>query len=108
MVNFQNPETPLGLILTEFHAVVAFANHVEGICLLNEQIVFEDDLESVIKGIARDPVTGTIYVYSEYSVHKYNLDHEDKHIWKVFLEKSQFEKALKYCYDDETKMDAVS
>jgi len=107
LISFQNRETPLGFILTEFHAVIAFANHVEGICLLNEQVVFEDELDSIIRGIARDPVTGTIYVFSDYSVHKYNLDHEDKHIWKVFLEKGNFEKSLKYCYNDEKKMDEV-
>ena len=56
------------------------------------QVVFEDELDSIIRGIARDPITGTIYVFSDYSVHKYNLDHEDKHIWKVFLEKGDFEK----------------
>ena len=56
------------------------------------QVVFEDELDSIIRGIARDPITGTIYVFSDYSVHKYNLDHEDKHIWKVFLEKGNFEK----------------
>ena len=38
LISFQNRETPLGFILTEFHAVIAFANHVEGICLLNEQV----------------------------------------------------------------------
>ena len=47
--------------------------------------------------ITRDPVTGTIYVYSDYSVHKYNLDHEDKHVWKVFLEKGEFEKGKWIC-----------
>ena len=108
LASFQNQESPLGFILTEFHAVVAFSNHVEGICLLNEQVIFEDEFDSVVKGITRDALTGTIYVYSDYSVHKYNLDREDKHIWKVFLEKSDFEKALKYCQDDETKMDVVS
>ena len=37
----------------------------------------------------------------------YIPDHEDKHIWKVFLEKSDFEKALKYCQNDELKKDQV-
>ena len=61
------------------------------------QIVFEDELEgSKIHGISRDPASGTIYVYSDYSVHKYNLDQEDKHIWKVFLEKGDFTKGMNY------------
>ena len=35
------------------------------------------------------------------------LDHEDKHIWKVFLEKGDFEMALKYCQNDDLKKDQV-
>ena len=75
--------------------------------MLNEQVVYKDELDSVIKGISRDPVTGNIYVYSDYSVHKYTLDHEDKHVWKIFLEKGDFESALKHCQGDEVKMDQV-
>ncbi len=100
-------DSPLGFILTEFHIVIAFSSHVRGICLLNDQIVFDDDLDMIIKGINRDPVSGTIYVYSDYVIHKYNLDHEDKHIWKIYLDKSDYILALRYCYNEETKLDQV-
>lgn len=30
--------TPLGLVVTEFHALLAYNNRVCGICLLNEQV----------------------------------------------------------------------
>jgi hypothetical protein len=29
---------PLGLVVTEFHALLAYTNRVRGICLLNEQV----------------------------------------------------------------------
>ena len=32
------PTFPLGLILTEFHALLAYSNRVRGVCLLNEQV----------------------------------------------------------------------
>ena len=73
LISMENVVNPIGFILTEFHAIVVFPQLVRGICLLNEQIVFEDDLDMVIRGIDRDPLTGTIYVYSDYSIHKYNL-----------------------------------
>lgn len=104
----EGPSEPaLGLILTEFHAIVAFARHVRGICLLNEQVVFQDELDSMVKGLSRDPVTGVIYVFSEYAVHKYDMDDEAKHIWKVYLERGNYEAALKYANGDEDKTDQV-
>ena len=33
---------PLGLVVTEFHALLAYNNRVRGICLLNEQVRFKD------------------------------------------------------------------
>jgi hypothetical protein len=30
---------PLGLVVTEFHALMAYSNRVRGICLLNEQVL---------------------------------------------------------------------
>ena len=29
---------PLGLVVTEFHALIAYNNRIRGICLLNEQV----------------------------------------------------------------------
>ena len=107
LISMENIVNPISFVLTEFHAIIVYPQMVRGICLLNEQVVFEDDLDMVIKGIERDPMTGTVYVFSDYAIHKYNLDHEDKHIWKVFLEKSDFENALKYCAHDEVKKDQV-
>jgi hypothetical protein len=107
LIPLESQDPPLAFILTEFHAIVAFPRGVQGICLLNEQIVFDDDLDVIIRGISRDSVTGTIYVYSDYTVHKYNLDHEDKQIWRVYLEKSDFSQALKYCHNDDLKTDQV-
>ena len=59
-----NRDMPLAFVITEFHAIVAYPKFVRGICLLNEQIVFEDDLDVVIRGVGRDAVTGIKFRYS--------------------------------------------
>lgn len=100
-------DKPIDFILTQFHIVVAYRKFVKGICLLNEQVVFEDSLENPILGITRDAVTGTIYIFTDYTIHKYNLDQEDKHIWKVFLEMGKFDEALNYAGNDDWKTDQV-
>ncbi len=33
---------PLGLVVTEFHALLAYGNRVRGICLLNEQVSYRN------------------------------------------------------------------
>ena len=48
-----------------------------------------------------------VYVFSEYAVHKYSVEHEERNVWKVYLEKSDFPAALRYCSNDEAKLDQV-
>ena len=47
------------------------------------------------------------YFFVKFIFTKLIPDHEDKHIWKVFLEKGDFEMALKYCQNDDLKKDQV-
>lgn len=37
-----NGSAPLSFVLTEFHALLLYPDHVKGISLLNQQLVFED------------------------------------------------------------------
>ena len=48
-------EVPNSIVLTEFHALLAYPSRVVGLCLLNEAVVFEDDLDQSgrLKGISR-------------------------------------------------------
>jgi hypothetical protein len=48
-----------------------------------------------------------VYVFSEYAVHKYSVEHEERNVWKVYLEKKDFAAALRYCSNDESKLDQV-
>jgi hypothetical protein len=37
-----NSGAPLSFVITEFHALLLYADHVKGISLLNHELVFED------------------------------------------------------------------
>ena len=55
--------TPMSMVLTEFHALLAYPSRVVGLCLLNEAVVFEDELDlssGRLKGVSRDPVSGML------------------------------------------------
>lgn len=37
-----NPKPPLAFVLTQFHALLLYNDHVKGISLLNQELIFED------------------------------------------------------------------
>lgn len=39
---YKKPTVPSSFILTEFHALLLYNDHVKGVSLLNEELVFED------------------------------------------------------------------
>ena len=101
---------PKCMVLTEFHAVLAYPSRVVALCLLNEAVVFEDepDLSSGrLKGVTRDIVTGALYAFTDYAIYQYNVEREERHVWKIFLQKGDLESAEKYCLGDESKLDQV-
>ena len=69
----QSTPAPKTVLLTEFHAVLVYEDCVQGVCLLNQQVVFTydfDPAEGSVKGMSRDPVSGSFFVYTDYVVHK--------------------------------------
>ena len=102
-------EVPNSIVLTEFHALLAYPSRVVGLCLLNEAVVFEDDLDQSgrLKGISRDPVSGVFYVFTDYAIYQYSVVKEERHVWKIFLQKGDIDSAERYCLGDEEKLDKV-
>lgn len=105
---------PNSLVLTEFHALLSYPDRVVGISLLNKGVMFVDDFKSSkkIRGMTRDLTTGKIYAFSEYDVFEYAVDREERNVWRDYLHKAQtnpafYQLALKYCANDEDKMDEV-
>ena len=109
-----DPIPPNSLVLTEFHALLSYPDRVVGISLLNKGVMFVDDFKSSkkIRGMTRDLTTGKIYAFCEYDVLEYAVDREERNVWRDYLHKAQtnpayYDLALKYCAEDEDKMDEV-
>ena len=47
-------------------------------------------------GLAADPVRRTYWVFTDQSLFELVVGNEDRDVWKVYLEKGQFEVALRY------------
>ncbi|XP_011144081.1 vacuolar protein sorting-associated protein 18 homolog isoform X2 [Harpegnathos saltator] len=106
----QTTSTPLSFVLTEFHALLLYPDHVKGISLLNQELIFEDiynDAVGKLIGITKDPATRSIWAYSERAVFKYRVTKEDRNVWQVYVDKSEFELAKQYCKDNPAHIDQV-
>jgi len=84
---------PIDFILTEFHILVLFKNKLRVICCLNDQIIMDDKFNEPLIGICKDLVNGTIWVYSSSSVYRYKIINEERDIWRIYLQKKDFQKA---------------
>lgn len=104
------PAKPLSVLVTEFHVLVLFPDKMKAMCILNEQLVFQDafvETHGRMLGVVKDPLKGTIWAYAERAVFKYKVINEARNVWQVYLEKGEFDLAKQYCKDDPANMDKV-
>ncbi|KRF82685.1 vacuolar protein sorting-associated protein 18 homolog isoform X2 [Drosophila virilis] len=88
---------PKSFVLTEYHAVLLYADYIKAICLLNQELVYHDSFDEARVGkllnMERDPVTGAIYVYTDKAVFTLKITHEERNIWRIYLNRGQYELA---------------
>lgn len=112
MISIQEDQKkcPLGIVLTEFHVLVLYHDRVKAICVLNEQLVFEDvftEIYGPMIDIIKDPVNLTVWAYSENAIYRYKIVKEERNVWEVFLQQKKYDLAKKYCQGDPAKLDKV-
>ncbi|SPO29308.1 related to DigA protein [Ustilago trichophora] len=93
-------EIPLSIALTEFHFVLLYQDRAMAISSLDDQVVFEEALplkpnERVI-GTAVDVAKRTYWIYTDASIFELVIRDEDRHVWRVYLDRGSFDTALKY------------
>ncbi|XP_052234264.1 vacuolar protein sorting-associated protein 18 homolog [Dreissena polymorpha] len=104
----QKAETkPFGMALTEFHVLLLFGNKLKAFCLLNEQMIYDEQYPDDLLGIWRDPSKGTIWVYTLKNVFKYKVTLEARDVWQMYLDKKEFELAKQYCGENPVQLDKV-
>ncbi|POW04223.1 hypothetical protein PSTT_10546 [Puccinia striiformis] len=85
---------------TQFHFLLLFPDRVQIICRLDAQIVHEEILDlkpdEKIRSITMDYVEQTYWIYSQDSIFELIIKNESKDIWKVYLNRKDYEKALSY------------
>ncbi|CAI2181674.1 1175_t:CDS:10 [Funneliformis geosporum] len=94
-------EVPLSFALTEFHFILLYKERVKAICQLNDQIVFDDFIPlkagEEVRTMTVDNVKNTFWIYTDSSIFELIVSKEDRDVWKLYLEKQQFDTSLQYC-----------
>lgn len=106
----KSPDAPLSIVLTEFHILVLYADRMKVICLLNEQLVFDDLFTTrfgSLLGLCRDPVKETIWAFTSKAVFKYRAIRESRNVWQIYLDENQFSLAKQYSQDNRANLDKV-
>lgn len=91
---------PLSLSLTEFHFLLLYKDRVIGMCNLNDHLAYEEQLpvksNETVLGMSSDPVRRTYWVFTDQSLFEVVIGNEDRDVWKIYLEKGEFDTALRF------------
>lgn len=105
----KDADKPIAFVLTDFHALLLFTDHITAVSILNYEVVFEDVTEQYGKliGTTTDTTMGSIYVYTSKYIFLYYVNNEERNVWKMYADKNEFELAKKYCKNNPAHMDNV-
>ncbi|KAI8871565.1 hypothetical protein GQ42DRAFT_120639 [Ramicandelaber brevisporus] len=89
----------IAIALSEYHSVLLYRDRVRAVCLLNDEVVYEDMImldsgESAIS-LSIDALGGyTYWIFTPSSIYELIVDREDRDMWKIYLQKKMFDQAL--------------
>ncbi|KAG2188073.1 hypothetical protein INT44_000824 [Umbelopsis vinacea] len=103
----QVDSVPLSIAMTEFHFILLYKDRIRAICHLNDEIVYEEMINLAanehVVGLTMDETNGSPWVYTNLSLYELIIREESRDVWKIYLEKKQYDTALHYCRDDSQK-----
>uniref|UniRef100_A0A1I8PFA3 Vacuolar protein sorting-associated protein 18 homolog n=1 Tax=Stomoxys calcitrans TaxID=35570 RepID=A0A1I8PFA3_STOCA len=101
---------PKAFVLTAYHVLLMYHDHVTGICLLDQSIVYEEyftEKSGKLLNIHKDPFTGVIYLCAEKKVFNFKVDEERRNIWCIYLNMGIYDMAEIHAANDEENLDTV-
>lgn len=106
----KNASYPISFVLTEFHVLLLYSDHITAVSLLNYQTIYEEyftEQYGKLLDITKDVITDTIYACTAKSIFRYKVTNERRNVWRMYLDKNEFELAVKYSRDNPAHMDIV-
>uniref|UniRef100_A0A182RCF4 Vacuolar protein sorting-associated protein 18 homolog n=1 Tax=Anopheles funestus TaxID=62324 RepID=A0A182RCF4_ANOFN len=102
--------SPLSFILTDFHALLLYPDHVSAISLLDYQIVYEEyfvEQYGRLINIVKDVRSNVTFVYSNKLIFRYKIVNEQRNAWRLYADRQKFDLALQYCNKNPAHRDIV-
>ncbi|KAJ1350311.1 hypothetical protein KIN20_006075 [Parelaphostrongylus tenuis] len=88
---------PIGASLSEYHMLLAYPSRLNALSIYTKTVVYEDiwgeDLGNAI-GLVSDPTSEFHWLYTSHVTMKYKPNDENRYVWRVFLERGDYAKAL--------------
>lgn len=101
---------PISFILTAFHVLLLYPDHITAVSLLNYQTVYEEyfsEQYGQLLDIIKDPKTDAIYAFGGKTIFRYKVTAEHRDVWRMYLDKNEFELARQYSRDNPAHLDLV-
>lgn len=101
---------PISFVLTNFHLLLQYSDHITGISLINHDVIYDEyfaDQHGKLLAVVKDPKNGNVYTYSNKTIFRYRINNEQRNVWRMYLDKNDFELAQKYSRDNPANYDVV-
>ncbi|CAH8518906.1 unnamed protein product [Dicrocoelium dendriticum] len=108
----EHTSAPLGVCLTAFHLIIAYADRVKAVNILDDRTVYSMPVSAELNnasalGICRDSLSGHIWLFGNQGMARLNVRNELSRVWQIYLERKQFDEARKFC-QTESQLDVVN
>ncbi|XGW10958.1 hypothetical protein V3C99_012449 [Haemonchus contortus] len=90
-------ERPTGVSLTDYHMLLAYPNRLTALSIYTKTVVYEDIWPTEFGtslGLVSDPTSEFHWLYTSHVTMKYKPVDENRYVWRVFLERGDYAKAL--------------
>uniref|UniRef100_A0A0R3PK95 Vacuolar protein sorting-associated protein 18 homolog n=1 Tax=Angiostrongylus costaricensis TaxID=334426 RepID=A0A0R3PK95_ANGCS len=88
---------PIGASLSEYHILLAYPSRLNALSVYTKTVVYEDvwgeDMGNAV-GLVSDPTSEFHWLYTSHITMKYKPVDENRYVWRVFLERGDYAKAL--------------
>eukprot|EP00127_Corallochytrium_limacisporum_P004225 Clim_evm170s157 gene=Clim_evmTU170s157 len=105
-----NAGVPVAIALTEFHCLMQYRDRVFAVNLLNSDIVYEDFFDRTYGGMINltiDHEYATYWTFSAKAIFEIVVTDEARDVWKIYLARKDYEKALVYAGDSPDTQDKI-
>lgn len=90
--------------------LLLYPDHITAVSLLNYQTVYEEyftEQYGRLIDIIKDVQSNTIYAYSGKNIFRYKVTTEHRNVWRMYLDKNEFELARTHSRDNPVHLDIV-